>query len=98
MSFYMVQETACVLADQSIILRQRGQFTEAAACARRAAETLEGIIKPTDETCFKKVLSWALRCEGKALERLHRSAEASACYQRAAELLAKPANPLPSTP
>ena len=81
-----LEETGWVLADQSWILRDCGQFEEALACARRAVETVDGIVEPTDETRLKIVLRWALRCEGKALDRLHRSAEASACYQRAAEL------------
>ncbi len=84
-----LQETAWVLAEKSIIFCNRGQFDEAVTCAHGAVEALDGISGPTDEKRFKNVLIWSLRCEGHALKGLHRAAEASACYQRAAELHAQ---------
>lgn len=80
------EETAWVLAEQSILLREQGQLERAHACAARAVSTVEAITAPVDTVEVNRLLVWTLRCQGKTLERLHRSLEASECYRRAAVL------------
>ena len=80
-------DAAVVLKAKSHALLRMEQFEKALAVADEAVKTLERLVA-TGRISAVSDLSWALRWKGKALDGLHRSFEASACYKRAAELVA----------
>ena len=75
---------ACVLIAKSKALYNLEEFEAALLAARTAANILEPL---TNEESLKLDLSAAVLWQGRALERLYRLTEASACFQRSTELV-----------
>ncbi len=88
------ENAAALLYAKSYALLGAEQFEKALAVADEAVKSLERAAA-TGRILAKRDLAQALRYKGRALDKLHRSFEASECYRRATELAA-PAEPTPS--
>jgi tetratricopeptide (TPR) repeat protein len=80
------ESQAMTLMHKSAALTNAGRFEEALAVANESVKALERVAaRGCHAAIFDLARAW--RCKGKALDGLHRSFEASACYQWVAELV-----------